>query len=300
MKAEEQPLGLKSIINNIKGGIFLYKVLLVDDEPAILKSEKRAIMNRTEGFEVVGEAHDVKKAVSLYNQLEPHVVLTDIRMPGKDGISLVKYISENKRNFPTLCIVVSGYSDFDYVRNSFINDAYDYLLKPISPSKIEELFRRIRNEIETRMDRDTENEESVPEKIIKTGYMDLVERIKHYVESNLAGDNSIAAICKQFSISQPYLSKIFRKEMNCTFIEYLTDVRIKKAKELLTHRQDLLISDIASQLGFSDQFYFSKVFKSEEGCTPSEYRKKIISGSECIDELSKWNLKNEAYEMHSH
>ncbi|HHW00532.1 MAG TPA: AraC family transcriptional regulator [Clostridiaceae bacterium] len=278
----------------------MYKVLLVDDEPAILKSEKRAIMNRTEGFEVVGEAHDVKKAISLYNHLEPHVVLTDIRMPGEDGISLVKYVSENRRSFPTLCIVVSGYSDFDYVRSSFINDAYDYLLKPINPSKIEELFRRIRNEIETRMDRDTENEESLSERIIKTGYMDLVERIKHYVESNLAGDNSIAAICKQFSISQPYLSKIFRKAMDCTFIEYLTDVKIKKAKELLTHRQDLLISDIASQLGFSDQFYFSKVFKSEEGCTPSEFRKKVMSESDCVDEQNNWNINNETCEIHSH
>lgn len=257
----------------------MYKVLLVDDEPAILKSEKRAIMNRAKRFEVVGEAHDVKKAISLYNQLEPHVVLTDIRMPGKDGISLVKYISENKRSFPTLCIVVSGYSDFDYVRNSFIYDAYDYLLKPINPSKIEELFKRIENEIETRMDRGSENEDSESEKVVKTGYEDLVKKIRHYVENNLSGDNSIAAICKQFSISQPYLSKIFRKAMNCTYIEYLTDVKIQKAKELLINRQDLLINDIASQLGFSDQFYFSKVFKSEEGCTPSEYRKKVISES---------------------
>lgn len=270
----EQPLDLRLNTVDVKGGNFLYRVLLVDDEPAILKSEKRAIMNRTKGFEVVGEAHDVKKAISLYNQLEPHVILTDIRMPGEDGISLVKYVSKSKRNFPTLCVVVSGYSDFDYVRNSFIHDAYDYLLKPIIPSKIEELFKRIKNEIETRMGTDAENEESAPEEIIKTKHKDLVDRIQHYVENNLAGDNSIAAICKQFSISQPYLSKIFRKAKNCTFIEYLTDVKVKKAKELLLHRQDLLIGDIASQLGFSDQFYFSKVFKSVEGCTPSEYRNK--------------------------
>jgi len=260
--------------DDINGGIFLYKVLLVDDEPAILKSEKRAIMNRTKEFEVVGEAHDVKKAISLYNQLEPHVILTDIRMPGEDGISLVKYVSESKKNFPTFCVVVSGYSDFDYVRNSFINDAYDYLLKPINPSKIEELFKRIKNEIDIKMDTDAENEYSNPEETIKTRYNDLVDRIQHYVENNLAGDNSIAAICKQFSISQPYLSKIFRKAKNCTYIEFLIDMKVKKAKKLLLYRQDLLISDIASQLGFSDQFYFSKVFKSVEGCTPSEYRNK--------------------------
>lgn len=281
----------------------MYKVLLVDDEPAILRSEKRAIMNRTKGFEVVGEAHDVKKAISLYNQLQPHVVLTDIRMPGKDGISLVKYIYENKKDFPTLCIVVSGYSDFDYVRNSFIYDAYDYLLKPINPSKFEELFKRIQNEIERRIeaktDSYTENEEISSEKIIKCGYQDLVDRIQHYVENNLAGDNSIAAICKEFSISQPYLSKIFRKAKNCTYIEYLTNVRIKKAKELLLHRQDLLISDIAAQLGFSDQFYFSKVFKSEEGCTPSEFRKKNSSESEFSDELSDWCTKIETSEIDS-
>jgi len=252
----------------------LYRVLLVDDEPAIIMSEKRAIMKRAKEFEVVGEAYDVKKAILLYNQLEPHVILTDIRMPGEDGISLLKYVSEAKKSFPTFCVVVSGYSDFDYVRNSFIYDAFDYLLKPINPNKIEELFNRIKNEIETKMNVEVENEKSAPEEIIKTRYKDLVDRIEHYVESNLAGDNSIAAICKQFSISQPYLSKIFRKTKNCTFNEFLINLKIKKAKKLLLYRQDLLISDIASQLGFSDQFYFSKVFKSVEGCTPSEYRNK--------------------------
>ena len=253
----------------------MFRVLLVDDEPAVIRSEKRTILSRTTDFEIVGEAYSVKKAIELYNQLKPHVVLTDIRMPGEDGISLIKYISQIRKDLETICIVVSGYSDFEYVHDSFIYDAYDYLLKPVVPQRNEELFKKIRKELISRESSELKIERETAK---SGGSRELVEKIAHYIENNLSGDNSIPTICKKFNISQPYLSKIFRKIKFCTFNEFVMQVKMKEAKRLLLSNRDLLISDIALKLRFSDQFYFSKVFKGMEGYTPSEYRNKEQDG----------------------
>ena len=120
----------------------MYKVLLVDDEPAILEAEKRAISQRIRGFEVIAEAYSVDRAIEIFEEIHPDVVLTDMKMPRKSGIELIKYIGQQEEK-PAVCIAVSGYSDFHYVHDAFLYGGFDYLLKPIEPAKIEELFNRI-------------------------------------------------------------------------------------------------------------------------------------------------------------
>ncbi|MDY3919163.1 MAG: response regulator [Candidatus Limivivens sp.] len=242
----------------------MYRVLIVDDEPAVLDMEKRAIRKRAEDFEVVGEAYSVKQAIALYEELEPDVVLTDIKMPGESGIVLIEYITQKEKN--TICVAVSGYADFDYVHDAFTKGALDYLLKPVEAGKVEELFLKIRKILNENTDRNL----NLPK--AKISAEEMVMQICEYVEQNLAGDNSIVTICSRFHISQPYLSKIFKKQKNCTFNEYVMNLKVEKAKVLLTRKDDYLIGEIASALGFSDQFYFSKVFKNIVGCTPREYR----------------------------
>jgi two-component system response regulator YesN len=101
----------------------------------------------------------------------------------------------------------------------------------------------------------------------------MVNDIELYIKTHAAEDNSILVICRNFGISQPYLSRIFKKYRKCTFNEFVISVKVEKAKQLLLMRKDLLIGTIATLLGFSDQFYFSKVFKTITGHTPSEFRR---------------------------
>ena len=245
----------------------MYKVLLVDDEPAALDMEKRAIQKRTENFQVSGEAYNVKDAIELYHSITPDVVLTDMKMPRQNGIELRKYIAGQEVN-KAVCIAVSGYSDFDYVHDAFSYGAFDYLLKPVEPKKIEELFVRIRRLlISTRENPCTIK---LPQGRLSTDQ--LVKNVEEHIRKNIAGDNSILNICSIFSISQPYLSKAFKMHFNCTYNEYLIGIRIEEAKKLLDRKEEYLIGEIAELLGFSDQFYFSKVFKNTTGYTPREYR----------------------------
>lgn len=246
----------------------MYKVLLVDDEPAILDMEKRAIKKQVSGFDVVGEAYAVKPAIRLYHELQPDVVLTDIRMPGESGIKLIQYICNREEN-GTVCVSVSGYSDFQYVHDAFLYGAFDYLLKPVEPAKVKDLFERIQLLFTS------SKESGVQQRVLQTKRAsdELVEQIEGYIRSNLSGDNSIFAVCSRYGISQPYLSKIFKKHKGFTYNEYLINMKINEAKRLLCCEEEYLIGEVAEVVGFSDQFYFSKVFKSIVGSTPREYRK---------------------------
>jgi YesN/AraC family two-component response regulator len=95
--------------------------------------------------------------------------------------------------------------------------------------------------------------------------------IKEYISLHLAEPLTLQAMCGHFGISQTYISRLFRKYSGQSFINYLTGVRIEKAKQYLGN-QDMLIKDIAPMVGFSDQFYFSRVFRSLTGQAPSKYQ----------------------------
>ena len=258
----------------------MYKILLVDDEPAVINSLKRIILKKPDDFIVAGESYGADKAYELLPAVLPDVVFTDIKMPGPSGIELIKRISQN---YPEIVsIVISGYDDFSYVRDSFIYGVEDYILKPVEPEK----FVKFLNELKIKLDNHKDfmhnkhkklivdceqNQESYDNNVSVSEKM--VNDIELYIKTHTSEDNSILAICRNFGISQPYLSRIFKKYKNCTFNEFVISVKVEKAKNLLLMRKDLLIGTIASLLGFSDQFYFSKVFKTITGLTPSEFRR---------------------------
>lgn len=105
------------------------RVLLVEDEYEIRKGIRYLIDWEQYGFEVIGEAADGKQALEIIEQKEPHIVLSDIRMPNMDGVQLTKVL---QLRYPSVkVIILSGYSDYDYVRTCFQYGAVDYILKPM-------------------------------------------------------------------------------------------------------------------------------------------------------------------------
>ncbi len=93
------------------------------------------------------------------------------------------------------------------------------------------------------------------------------------MKEQLALPLSAQKICTIFGISQTYLSKLFRKYSTESFNRHLATLRIEKAKEIMEDKPDLFIKDIAVMVGFSDQFYFSRIFHSITGMSPAEYMK---------------------------
>ena len=100
---------------------------------------------------------------------------------------------------------------------------------------------------------------------------ETVAKVTGYLEENYSKDISLLDIARFAGMTTSYLCRLFKKEMNTTVNAYLTRVRIEKSKELL--ETDESIADVAKKCGFSDQSYFTKVFRQTEGMTPLKYRK---------------------------
>ena len=104
--------------------------------------------------------------------------------------------------------------------------------------------------------------------------VDIIRKTREFIRTNYKKKIKLVDISKAIYLSPYYLSHIFKRETGVTLMEYLAKVRIEEAKYLLENTP-LNTTRIAFQVGYSDQSYFSKVFKKSEGISPSDYRKRM-------------------------
>ena len=106
----------------------------------------------------------------------------------------------------------------------------------------------------------------------KKKYSVLIEEAKTFIQNNYKReDMSLNTVAAQVNISPSYFSTIFSGETGQTFVEYLTSVRLEKAKELLMC-SSLRTAEIGYEVGYRDSHYFSYIFKKVVGCSPKEYK----------------------------
>ena len=101
----------------------------------------------------------------------------------------------------------------------------------------------------------------------------LAAKVKDYINRNFANKISIRDISDIFHIHPAHLSRLFKKKFGVSPMAYLTSVKIENAKELI-RTTDMLLKDIAEKVGYTDPFYFSRMFKSITGSSPLEFRNK--------------------------
>ncbi len=120
----------------------LYRIILVDDEEEVRKAMIRKMNWEQLGFTVVGDAGNGEDALEKLEQLEPDVVMTDIRMPYMDGLTLISRIREK---YPFIKILIfSGYDDFEYAQQAIKLNVTEYILKPVNGQELTEILNRIR------------------------------------------------------------------------------------------------------------------------------------------------------------
>lgn len=124
----------------------LYRILLVDDEEEVRRGIIRKMEWEKLGFEVAGDAENGEEALEKVEQLQPDVVITDIRMPYMDGLTLTKRI---RAKYPSIRVLIfSGYDDFEYAQQAIKLHVTEYILKPVNVEELSEILTRVRENLD--------------------------------------------------------------------------------------------------------------------------------------------------------
>jgi two-component system response regulator YesN len=126
----------------------MLKALLFDDEYIVLEALSALVDWEGLGIELAGTAGDGIAALALFRAERPDIVLTDIRMPGMDGLTLIEQILQEGPD--TICIVFSGFNEFEYVKRAIQLGVADYVEKPITEEIIEKALRKALEQIGSR------------------------------------------------------------------------------------------------------------------------------------------------------
>lgn len=249
------------------------KIMIVDDEK-LLRNGFRYMTNWAEkGVTIVGDAINGQDALDKLPLLQPDIVISDIKMPVMDGVTLVKEI---KRLYPHISIVMlSSHDDYDYVRESMRLGASDYLLKAtIDVNELYDILQRlyVAPSQGTSDELDTCNSENSLTVAHTTSSTQLIKSIIQYIEEHYTENISLSSIAKTFFMNKNYLCNLFKTETETTINEYIASLRIEKAKSLMRAKTTSL-SQISYQVGYQNHTYFDRVFKRKTGFSPSEYMK---------------------------
>ena len=345
----------------------MIKLVIADDERLIREGIKYGIEWDRLGIEIVGEAATGREALEMIEKHQPHLLFTDIRMPGLNGLELIKHTNQAKKNIKT--IILSGYNDFSYAQDAIKLGVKDFLLKPLDDQelyitikrvveeineeqiaglekekrKIDEFVKDLSNEIPQSLEnlmkqysryflvvwesaagmtpekiltgnglqnvygqneknfgyfigfeeQEAASLEAIHQQFIKSSFIggasdyssDFSVIAKLYAQAQLAKDHykslgqegwlKFSELAGNIDITDSYFSRIFKEKTGKKFIDYLTEIRIDKAKQLLEHT-DLKTNEVSSSVGYPNARYFSQIFKRYTGFVPSEFKKKSL------------------------
>ena len=239
----------------------MYRAIIVDDDSWALKDIRRCFAFSSFGFALIAECMSAEEAIPIILREQPHLVITDICMDKENGLSMIKSCRES--HVQALFVILSGHEDFDFAREAMRQGAFHYMLKPIVSAEAKEIMQRAYLHLSGKCDTDT---------VLSTN-KDSFDKLLQYVNENYTRPLGISDLADAFFMNKTYISELFRKRINMTFVEYKTEIRLEAAKSLLAV-SDKLIGDIAIDTGFEDMRYFSRVFKQKMGITPQHYREK--------------------------
>ncbi|MBI9093694.1 MAG: response regulator [Sphaerochaeta sp.] len=243
----------------------MIKVVIADDEYYILKELDDIIDWNRIGCEIVGNAKNGREAKELVLSLHADLLITDIKMPFVDGLSVIQDLHEHNKEIEF--ILISGYSDFSYALQGIKFGVSDYLLKPIDST---ELMNAVKKIVRKKEGFPLQNEENpIIEQVVQTNR--YIKRALEYVEKHYASPLHLQEVADSLSISSSYLSKLFVDKLEMRFTQFVNLYRIKVSQQYLKST-DKTIEEIASIVGYSDYKYYSHVFKTVSGMTPMQYK----------------------------
>jgi signal transduction histidine kinase/AraC-like DNA-binding protein/ABC-type sugar transport system substrate-binding protein len=230
-------------------------LLIVDDDPQACQLYRRLAADALPGCPIITAENGIV-ALAILERETPSLVILDLMMPEVDGFAVLKQIRLNPRTRQVPVLVMSG-------KMLSLEDVHRLDFGGVTFHSKENLSTE---EAIVSLQRAFSGAQTLPQ---PTSI--LVKQALAYLHQNFANPLTRQEIAEAVGVSKNYLSEIFRQELSFSPWDCLARLRIQKAKELLRDT-GCNITSVATQTGFDDSAYFSRVFRKHTGMSPQEYR----------------------------
>nr|WP_207739261.1 response regulator [Clostridium perfringens] len=244
---------------------------MVADDEQLERSVLIAILKKNLRVKEIIEARNGKEALELNRELNPDIIIMDIKMPGINGIKALELIKKENPNKEI--IMLTAYDDFEFIHKVLVLGGSDYILKPIKPDKIMEIVDNIIDKVENKRI-ELGDKKHIDEKYSDSSLTNeekIVDKVSKYIDDNMDKMLKLEELASICNLSPGYFSRVFKKETGKTVITYINEKKVERAKKLLKESKDPIIN-ISLDLGFDDCGYFIRVFKKITGLTPKAFR----------------------------
>jgi two-component system, response regulator YesN len=232
--------------------------LVVIDDARLVRESIAALVGRGElGCEIVGQAEDGELGEALIRNLLPDIVITDIRMPAKDGLELAllaRGIAPGSK-----VIVITGFREFEYAQRALKLGVSDLITKPFRDETMEAALRKAVTQLAAER-----GDSEVPGGSLAASMIE-------YLRSHYAENLSLSEIADTYHISDSHASRLIKEAKGVGFAALLTELRVERAKSLLADPR-IRIKEVASLVGYPSYDYFYKVFKKAVSLSPEQFR----------------------------
>jgi two-component system response regulator YesN len=255
-------------------GDWMYKLLLIDDEPLIIKGIRALVDFKALSITEIYEASNGEEALELFHLHQPNIILADINMPKMNGLDFAVAAKAIK---PEVKIaIITGYDYFDYAVTALKSGVDDYILKPVSKKDIDEVLKKLILKLEA-IHSQSEVSSLVNELKHKSNISEdesYRSKIQKEIEANISNNEfTLTYLAKRVSLSVSYLSSLFKQLYGINFQDYMLSIRLDRAKILLLST-DMKNYEIAAAIGFDDPNYFSACFKRKFDCSPNQFKER--------------------------
>lgn len=246
----------------------MYRVVLIDDESRIVEGLKKVIKWDEYRCQVVATAGSAEEGAEIIRQYRPHILFTDIRMPGQNGLNMLAAL---RSEFPDMqVIILTGYRDFTYAQQAIRLGAARFLLKPSKMDEIKEALQFVTN----RLDNQVPSQEDEDSEQTQHAGSFIVNQAMAFMEKNYQQKLTLQEVADSCFVSQWHLSKLLNRYSEKSFYDILNAIRIQKAQELLRDPK-LKIGEISEMVGYADTAHFARTFKKITGMSANEYRNSL-------------------------
>ncbi len=247
-----------------------YRILIVEDEDEI----RQYIKEELSGEYRIKEARDGKEALEIILKDKPDLVISDVMMPGMDGITLSRKIKQNINinHIPVILLTAKAKPE-DHLEGLEIG-ADAYLTKPFSTEILRQTVINLienRERLRNKFSGNQYQDDKIEKIELKSSDEILIEKIMKVINENLSNpDLNVEMLASNVGMSRVHMHRKLKELTNQSARDFIRGIRLKQAATLLVSKK-LSISEVAYATGFSNLSHFSNSFKEFYGVSPTEH-----------------------------